>query len=76
MHSKACRNQAFTAGPKVAGIQFHLEVTAANARDWFAIGQPKPAPFVQTPASILAALPHFAANNRLMVQLLENLEAA
>jgi len=29
---------------------------------------------VQTPEAILAALPHFAGNNRLMRQLLENIE--
>lgn len=76
MHSAACANQAFSHGSRVAGIQFHLEVTAANARDWFAMEQPKPARYVQVPETILAALPHFAENNRLMLTLLENLEAA
>lgn len=76
MASAACANQAFMHGNRVAGIQFHLEVTAANARDWFATEQPKPAAYVQTPEAILAALPHFAENNRLMLKLLENLEAA
>jgi len=76
MGSAACANQAFTHGPRVVGIQFHLEVTAANARDWFATERPAPSRYVQTPESILAALPCFAENNRLMVRLLENLEAA
>jgi GMP synthase-like glutamine amidotransferase len=76
MASEACANQAFVHGAQVAGIQFHLEVTAANARDWFAVERPKPAAYVQTPESILAALPQFADNNRLMLKLLENLEAA
>jgi len=74
MSSEACAAQAFSHGPKVAGIQFHLEVTAANARDWFAVERPAPARYVQTPEAILAALPHFAGNNRLMRQLLENIE--
>ena len=69
-------NQAFAQGSRVAGIQFHLEVTAANARDWFLTEQPKPARYVQAPKAILAELPHFAGNNRLMLKLLENLEAA
>ncbi len=76
MQSAACANQAFSAGPKVAGIQFHLEVTAANARDWFAVERPVPSRHVQTPEAILAALPNFAENNRLMLKLLDNLEAA
>ncbi|MES2886106.1 MAG: type 1 glutamine amidotransferase [Pseudomonadota bacterium] len=76
MHSAACGNQAFTHGAKVAGIQFHLEVTAANARDWFATERPPPGRHVQAPEAILAALPNFAENNRLMIKLLENLEAA
>mgnify|MGYP001620103840 FL=1 len=76
MASSACGNQAFSAGARVAGIQFHLEVTAANARDWFAVERPKPARHVQAPEAILAALPSFAENNRLMLKLMENLEAA
>ena len=74
MASEACAAQAFSHGPRVAGIQFHLEVTAANARDWFAVERPTPARYVQAPESILAALPNFAGNNRLMRQLLDNLE--
>ena len=76
MASAACANQAFSAGPKVVGIQFHLEATAANARDWLAVERPTAAPSVQTTEAILAAMPHFAANNRLMLRLLENIEAA
>ena len=76
MQSEACANQAFIHGSKVAGIQFHLEVTAANARDWFATERPAPSRYVQSPEAIMAALPHFAENNRLMLKLLENLEAA
>ncbi len=76
MASAACANQAFTQGPRVAGIQFHLEVTAANARDWFAHERPAASRYVQAPDEILAALPNFAENNRLMLKLLENLETA
>jgi GMP synthase-like glutamine amidotransferase len=76
MASEACANQAFAHGARVAGIQFHLEVTAANARDWFAVERPAPSRYVQAPEAILAALPQFAENNRLMLKLLENIEAA
>lgn len=76
MASEACAHQAFSQGARVAGIQFHLEVTAANARDWFATERPAPSRYVQAPEAILAALPLFAENNRLMAKLLENLEAA
>ncbi len=75
MASAACANQAFVHGRQVVGIQFHLEVTAANARDWFALERPTPGRYVQTPEAILAELAGFAANNRLMQLLLQNLEA-
>lgn len=74
--SEACAHQAFDYGERVAAIQFHLEVTAANARVWFEHEQPVPARYVQTPAQILADISRFAGNNRLMVQLLENFSAA
>lgn len=76
MRSNACANQAFTHGKRVVGIQFHLEVTAANARNWFSVERPAPARHVQTPEHVLAQLPSFADNNKLMIQLLANLEAA
>jgi GMP synthase-like glutamine amidotransferase len=76
MASEACANQAYAlrtdSGAQVAGIQFHLEVTAANARVWFQHEQPAPARYVQSPARILGELDHFAQNNRLMLTLLDN----
>ena len=74
MSSAACANQAFALGDaRVVGIQFHLEVTAANARAWFEHEQLTPATYVQTPSIILRALPRFTENNRLMIRLLENM---
>ncbi len=73
MTSDACPQQAFTRGRKVVGIQFHLEVTAANARDWLALEQPAAGRYVQTAEAMLTALPQFAENNRLMIRLLDNL---
>ncbi|MFT4045142.1 MAG: type 1 glutamine amidotransferase [Solimonas sp.] len=76
MASEACANQAYAlrtaGGAQVAAIQFHLEVTAANARVWFAHERPQPAHYVQDADAILAELEHFAANNRLMLKLLDN----
>jgi GMP synthase-like glutamine amidotransferase len=74
--SEACAHQAYDYGNRVAAIQFHLEVTAANARDWFEHERPALAPYVQAPESILSNLDRFAENNRLMLRLLKNLTAS
>lgn len=76
MRSDACAHQGYAWGPRVVGLQFHLEVTAANARVWFEHEQPPLAPYVQSPEVILPQLAKFALNNRLMLQLLERLAAA
>lgn len=72
MRSEACAHQAYEWEGRVAAIQFHLEVTAANARIWFDQERPAPARYVQNPEEILAEVSRFAENNRLMFQLLEN----
>ncbi|HEX4896446.1 MAG TPA: type 1 glutamine amidotransferase [Solimonas sp.] len=72
MASLACAHQALEFGEHVVGIQYHLEVTAANARDWFAHERPAPATYVQVPEAILADLDAFGMNNRLMLRLLGN----
>jgi GMP synthase-like glutamine amidotransferase len=74
MSSEACANQAYASRDgRVVGIQFHLEVTAANARVWFEHERPQPAVYVQTPEEILRELPYFAGNNRLMLRLLDRM---
>jgi GMP synthase-like glutamine amidotransferase len=72
MTSAGCVHQALAYDDRVVGIQFHLEVTAANAREWFRHEQPVPATYVQAAGEILADLDAFAGNNRLMRQLLAN----
>lgn len=72
MSSAACVNQAYAVGENIVGIQFHLEVTAANARDWFAHERVTPDTYVQAPEAILGALDKFAINNRLMLRLLDH----
>ena len=75
MSSEACAHQAYEQDGRIAAIQFHLEVTAADARVWFAHERPAPARYVQAPETILADLDRFAENNRLMLRLLEKFEA-
>ena len=71
MSSEACAHQGFAIGDRVIGLQFHLEVTAADARVWFEHGVPRPARYVQTPDFILSDVQRFSENNRLMITLLE-----
>ena len=71
MRSEACAHQGFVLGHRVVGLQFHLEVTAADARVWFEHGVPRPRQYVQTPEFILSDLERFAENNRLMTALLD-----
>jgi len=69
--SEACTQQAFSAEDgRVLGLQFHLEVTHANAQAWFAQERPAPARYVQTPEYILAQTSYFDDNNRFMRSIL------
>lgn len=76
MSSEACAHQGYVWNDRVVGLQFHLEVTAADARVWFEHERPVPARYVQTPEIILEDLDRYALNNRLMLQLLDRLDAA
>ena len=71
MSSEGCANQGYVIGDRVIGLQFHLEVTAADARVWLAQEALRPSTYVQEPDYILGQLDRFAMNNRLMVKLLE-----
>lgn len=71
MSSEACAHQAYEFDGRVCAIQYHFEVTAANAREWFEHERPSPARYVQTPEYILGELDRFAQNNRLMLRLLD-----
>lgn len=72
MRNQACAHQAFHYGERVLGLQFHLEVTAANARAMYAVERPAPSRYVQDPDAAMNDLDRFAASNRLMVRLLDN----
>lgn len=73
MSSEACANQAFALSERVIGIQYHLEVTAVNARLWFEHECPAPARYVQAPEEILSDVSRFAENNRLMLKMLQRM---
>lgn len=71
MHSEACAHQGYVLGEQILGLQFHLEVTAADAARWLALEPPTPARYVQSSEVILGDIDRFALNNRLMVRLLD-----
>ena len=60
--SALTRNQAFRAGPRAYGFQFHMEVTPAVVEDWLSTLTTPPGGGVQTPAQITAGTEtHMAA---------------
>lgn len=67
--SEACQNQAFQIGPSVIGLQFHLEITPASAREMVSHCRDEliPSSYVQTEAQILSATPErYKAINQMM----------
>lgn len=72
MSSQACAHQAFEYGERVLGLQFHLEVTAADARRMYAVERPAPSRYVQDPDVAMNAIDRFAASNGLMYRLLDH----
>ena len=77
--SAACLNQAIAVGPRVLGLQFHLETTEASARELIAGSASDlatPGSFVQTPEAMLARPERFAALNAQMARVLETLAAS
>jgi GMP synthase-like glutamine amidotransferase len=77
--SAACENQAFQVGPRVIGLQFHLETTPEAARALVAHcpADLQPAAHVQAAADILSAPDaHYAAANAWMGRVLAYLAAA
>jgi GMP synthase-like glutamine amidotransferase len=74
MSSEACESQAFLLdGGRVLGLQFHLEVGAADAASWLREDPPPPGRYVQSPAEILREPARFAENHRLLRLLLDRM---
>ena len=71
--SEGCENQAFQLGRLVIGLQFHLETTAASAREIVSHGRAElvPSRFVQPETAILAASSEkYSEINSLMAEVL------
>lgn len=75
MKSDACVNQAFHKEQRLVGTQFHMEVRLSDARRWLKQDAPRPARYVQSARHILGRPARFAALNRLMRQVLDNMHA-
>jgi GMP synthase-like glutamine amidotransferase len=73
--SAACEHQAFALGPRVLGLQFHLEMTPDGARALIehCPGDLAPGPWVQPPAAMLADGERFRHANALMRRVLDSL---
>ena len=71
LKSDACVNQAFMAGPKRLGLQFHLEITHADAARWLETDAPDPDRYVQSREEMLRDPARFEANNRAMLGVLD-----
>jgi len=74
-HSEACVNQGFLFDKRVLGLQFHLEMTDAGARELLQHGANElvAAPYIQNAETMLADPKRFTAANQLLAQLLEHL---
>ncbi len=73
--SEACENQGFVVGPRVVGLQFHLEATPGSAAALVEAGRKELAPgrFVQSEKEILAPPERFRRINGIMESLLDSL---
>lgn len=73
--SEACQNQGFSFGKKVVGLQFHLEVTEDNLQQMIAAGEGElsPGKYIQSTEQILGNV-SLIENNKIMFQLLDNME--
>lgn len=74
--SDACVNQAFAPADRQLGLQFHLEVTHADAQRWLALEAPPADRYVQPAQEMLREPERFAQMNRRMEHILERFAAA
>ncbi len=73
--SEACRNQAFVYAGRVAGFQFHCEITRAGVERLITYcgSEIIEEPFIQTAEEMLSDEGRFASVNRIMEQVLDRL---
>jgi GMP synthase-like glutamine amidotransferase len=72
--SDGCAHQAFRWGPRVLGLQFHLEMTPEGAEqlvEHCAEDLQGAGPWVQSPSEILARPERFAASHEALAQVLD-----
>ena len=72
----ACRNQAFSYGDKVVGLQFHLDVQRENIEQWIKNGAAElvKGPYVQTAAQMLVPENEFEKIQKYMYKILDHLD--
>ncbi len=75
--STACRNQGFTVGDQVVGLQFHLETTPESLQALIehAGGDLKPGPYVQSPEAMRATNEWYGPNHDVLAAILNRLSA-
>jgi GMP synthase-like glutamine amidotransferase len=75
--SEGCRNQGFIFSDRVVGLQFHPEMTPQGTRSLVAqcAAELVPGPYIQAADRILDEAAPFALNQRLIMQLLDRLDA-
>lgn len=76
--SEACPNQAFQFGPRVLGLQFHLEYTEQNIRTMIeqCAEDLAAGPYIQTPSAMVGHEPRILQAHALLHRLLEAMENA
>ncbi|MEI6609399.1 MAG: gamma-glutamyl-gamma-aminobutyrate hydrolase family protein [Deltaproteobacteria bacterium] len=72
----ACRNQAFSYGDKVVGLQFHLDAKRENIERWIENGAAElgKEQYIQTPEQMLAPEDEFEKIQEYMYKILDYLE--
>lgn len=77
MRSAACENQAFAAGAKVLGLQFHMETTEDSARQLITAcsGELTGGPHVQSAEAMMESPGRFARTHALLGRVLDALWA-
>ena len=75
--SEGCANQAFVFGNRIAGLQFHIEVTPAAALSFCegADAELQPATYVQTRDQVASGAPDLSATDAGLWHLLDQLAA-